>query len=108
MIIYIDAEYKCHVVDDGTMTPVETEFFFGNCQIFIEGYRLVPAGAEYNGKIAAGNMHFPWVDYRELEAAQIAYEREQYPLLITENADMKAELTAADMAYEEGVNSIYE
>ena len=31
MRIYIDDDYKCHVSDDGTMTPVETTAFDGKC-----------------------------------------------------------------------------
>ena len=27
--IYIDSDFKCHLVDDGTMTAVETDFFDG-------------------------------------------------------------------------------
>ena len=30
-MIYIDPEYRCHTADDGTMTPVETDFFDGRC-----------------------------------------------------------------------------
>ena len=29
LVIYIDADFKCHVSDDGTMTAVETDFFDG-------------------------------------------------------------------------------
>ena len=80
--IYIDSEFKCHVTDDGTMTAVETEFFDGKCDTFIEGYRFNPTDEKIE----------PWKDYDELEAAQKQYE-----------ADM-AELEAA---YQEGVNSAY-
>jgi len=98
MIIFIDAEYKCHVTNDGNMIAVETDFFNGKCAPFIEGYRLVPAGTEYNGKIAAGNMHFPWVNFGDLETTQIAYERQQYTLLLAENADMKAALEVMEVS----------
>ena len=36
MTIYIDNDYKCHVTDAGTMRPVETDFFHGKCDTFIE------------------------------------------------------------------------
>ena len=42
--IYIDSEFKCHSVNDGTMTAVETDFFDGKCPAFVEGYRFVPTG----------------------------------------------------------------
>ena len=91
MIVYIAPDYKCHVENDGTMTAVENEFFDGKCRDFIEGYCLVPAGAEYKGNIATGTMIFPWKDYTLLQAAQSGYE----------NC-----LADAQAAYAQGVNSI--
>ena len=44
MLIYIDSDFKCHITDDGTMTQVETDFFDGKCDTYIEGYRFLPAG----------------------------------------------------------------
>lgn len=93
--IYIDADYKCHVANDGTMIAVETDFFDGKCQTFIEGYRFVPAGESWtreDGVTFAGEMIAPWKPYDELAAAQAQYERD--------NADLMA-------AYQEGVNSAY-
>lgn len=80
MKIYIDNDYKCHVTDDGTMTAVETEFFDGKCDEFIEGYRFVPAGESWtreDGEVFEGEMIAPWKDYAELDAVQREYEREQ-------------------------------
>lgn len=79
MKIYIDAEFKCHITDDGTMTAVETSFFDGKCAEFIEGYRFVPDGAEWHredGSVFYGEMIAPWKDYSELDNAQRAYERQ--------------------------------
>jgi hypothetical protein len=79
MKIYIDAEFKCHVADDGTMTSVETDFFNGRCDAFIEGYRFIPSGETWtcsNGDVFAGEMIAPWKPYDELDAAQREYERE--------------------------------
>ena len=78
--IYIDSEFKCHVVDDGTMTPVETDFFDGKCDEFVEGYRFVPVdktwtrsdGTEFHGEMIA-----PWRMYDEIDHAQRRYELEQ-------------------------------
>ncbi len=76
--IYIDNGFKCHVTDDGTMTAVETDFFDGKCDGYIEGYRFVPEGSEWHaedGSVFCGEMIAPWQDYSELERDQIAHER---------------------------------
>lgn len=92
--IYLDSEFKCYTSNDGTMTAVETEFFDGKCQTFIEGYRFIPSGQTWireDGAAFAGEMVTPWKPYAELAAAQAQYERD------------RAELQAA---YQEGVNSV--
>ena len=64
--IYIDSNFKCHVADDGKMVAVETEYFDGKCDAFIEGYCYdIENGAIY-----------PWVDYNELERIQEEYDRQ--------------------------------
>lgn len=80
MIIYIDSEYKCHTINDSTMTLIETDFFNGKCQAFIEGYRFVPSGKTWtreDGTTFIGEMISPWKNYSELDAAQREYEKEQ-------------------------------
>ena len=80
MKIYIDSDFKCHVTNDGTMTAVETSFFDGKCDAFIEGYRYVPAGESWtrsDGVVFRGEMIAPWKPYSELDRAQRAYEREK-------------------------------
>ena len=42
--IYRDAEFRCHLTNDGTMTAVETDVFDGKERAYIEGYRYVPEG----------------------------------------------------------------
>lgn len=111
MKIYIDSEFVCYVNDDGTREAIEAKDFDGKCPEYIEGHRYVPAGRVWtreDGEKFEGKMMCALVDYGLLEAAQAEYEHQEYERLLTENADMKAKLTAADMAYEEGVNSIYE
>ena len=44
MIIYLDSEYICHLINDGTMTEIETEAFDGKADAYIEGFRYVPMG----------------------------------------------------------------
>ena len=92
--IYIDADFKCHVSDDGTMTAVETDFFDGKCAAYIEGYRFVPAGSVWtrqDGVVFPGEMIAPHTNYSILAAAQAQYEADT------------AQLSAA---YQEGVNSV--
>ena len=83
--IFIDSDYKCHVTNDGTMTAVETDFFDGRCDTFVEGYC-------YDDRKGYVQI-YPWKDYDELAAAQGQYERDM------------AELLAA---YQKGVNSAYD
>lgn len=97
MKIYIDAECKCHPTNaDGIFREVESDFFNGKCDAFIEGYRFVPSGESWtrsDGKVFYGEMIAPWKPYSELAAAQAQYERD--------HADLEA-------AYQEGVNSAYD
>lgn len=84
--IYIDSEFKCHVTDDGTMTAVETDFFDGKCDAFIEGYRLIPAGESWvreDGEVFHGEMISPWKHHAELDIVQREYELQ----LLTEYAE---------------------
>lgn len=108
--IYVDSEFKCHVTDDGTMTVVETDFFDGKCDAFIEGYRFVPNGAVWtrsDGVEFHGEMISPWKDYAELDAAQREYEKQllaEYEAALAESVP----LSELEAAYQEGVNSAYE
>ena len=75
--IYIDSELHCHVTDDGTMTAVETTFFDGKCDTFVEGYCCDPEKRAI----------YPWKPYTELESAQREHEQqliEEYESLINE------------------------
>lgn len=79
MKIYIDSDYKCHINNDGTMTAVETDFFDGKCDAFIEGYRFVPSGETWvreDGVEFHGEMVSPWKPYAELENAQREHEQQ--------------------------------
>ena len=106
MKIYIDSDYKCHVTDDGTMTAVETDFFDGKCDAFIEGYRFVPSGENWereDGAVFHGEMIAPWKDYNELDNAQREYEQQ----LIKELQENSIPVSELEAAYQEGVNSAY-
>jgi len=79
MKIYIDADYRCHIANDGTMDEVQTDFFDGKCQAFIEGYLFIPEGKAWtreDGTVFHGEMIAPWKPFDELDRAQRAYERE--------------------------------
>ena len=92
MTIYIDSDFKCHVSDDGTLRPVETDFFDGKCAEFIEGYRFVPSGETWtreDGIQFTGEMISPWVDYSHLAACQALYDR-----MLAQQQDMAAALAA--------------
>jgi hypothetical protein len=79
--VYIDSMNRCHRFNDGTMTAVETDFFVGKCDSFVEGYCYDTS----NGHI------YPWKPYSKLDAAQRQYEREQ----IAEYEKALAEIEAA-------------
>lgn len=78
--IYIDTDFKCHTANDGTMTAVEADAFDSKCPEYIEGYRYVPSGESWtrdDGTVFTGEMIAPWKDWKELDAAQREYERQQ-------------------------------
>lgn len=94
MVIYIDNEFKCHLENDGTMTEIETSFFNEKCDAFVEGYRYVPAGETWvreDGVPFTGEMIAPWRNYDILAELQGQYDEI---------------LAEAQIAYENGVNSI--
>lgn len=108
--VYIDSEFKCHVSNDGTMTAVETDFFDGKCDAFIEGYRFVPDGETWtrsDGEVFHGEMVSPWKPYGELDAAQRECERQliaEYEAALAESVP----LYELEAAYQKGVNSAYD
>lgn len=81
--IYVDSLKHCHRTNDGTMTAVQTDFFVGKCDAFVEGHAYDEC-KEYAAI-------YPWKPHSELAAAQAQYER------------MMAE---AEAAYREGVDSV--
>ena len=74
--IYIDSDYKCYVSAAEGRRAVETDFFDGKCEEWIESYRFVPVGETWvnlNGEMFRGEMVSPWKDLGEAYAAQAAY-----------------------------------
>lgn len=87
--IYVDADFKCHLTDDGTMNAVETDVFDGKCDTYIEGFRFVPSGATWtreDGEEFHGEMITPWKDYSTIDIVQREYERQ---LIITYEAALR-------------------
>ena len=96
MLVYIDADYKCHVSDDGTHRAFDVPFFNGKCPEWIESYRFVPEGETWvkeNGEMFRGEMVSPWKDLGEAYAAQAAY-------VTAQNAQYEAALTEIEAALE--------
>ena len=80
MEVYIDQSFRCHTSNDGTMIPIETNFFNDKCETFIEGYRFVPNGESWireDGTVFHGQMITPFKPYAELDQAQREYEKQQ-------------------------------
>lgn len=91
MTIYIGSDFKCHVSNpDGIYTAVETDFFDGKCDAYIEGYRYIPPETIWtraDGVVFRGEMIAPWKPWSELDAAQRQYERKllaQYEQALSE------------------------
>ena len=101
--IYIDSEFKCHTTNiDGSFLKVETNFFNGKCDAFIEGYQFIPSDKSWtrkDGKTFYGEMISPWKKYSELDDIQRVYEQHR----ILELESQQEELNSS---YIEGVNSI--
>ena len=104
MNIFIDKDCKCHVSNlDGIYTQIEAPSEFnGKCAAYIEGFRVRPEGYTYtseNGKTFGpnGKEVSPWRDLALLNEFQAQYESQQVELL-----------AACEVAYQEGVNSVYD
>ena len=77
--IYLDEDYMCHVESAEGLTHIETDFFDGKVDSFIEGYRYIPEGHTWtrdDGVEFIGEMISPAVDYAELDGYQRVDERE--------------------------------
>ena len=99
MIIYIDGDFKCHVSAAKGRREIETGFFDGKCEEWIESYRFVPEGETWtrgDGEVFKGEMVTPWKDLSEAYAAQTAYLERQ-------NAHYEAALSEIEVAL--GVNA---
>lgn len=81
--IYLDKDYLCHAAPSAGCTPHETDAFDGKCDEYINGYRLVPAGASWtneNGITFTGEMLCPAQDFTALQSMQ---SEEEHAALLT-------------------------
>ena len=94
MIIYIDGDFKCHVSAAKGRREIETGFFDGKCDEWIESYRFVPEGEMWtreDGEVFKGEMITPWKDLSEAYVAQTVYLERQ-------NAQYEAALSEIEAA----------
>ena len=94
MTIYIDSDYKCYTSEADGRRAVETNFFDGKCQEWIESFRFVPAGETWTREDREefrGEMTAPWKDLGEAYAAQTAY-------VTAQNAQYEAGLSEIEAA----------
>lgn len=94
MTIYIDNDYKCYVSAAEERRAVETKFFDGKCQEWIESYRFVPAGETWtreDGEVFT-DMIAPWKDLGDAYIAQAAYLEQLLAASQAQAADMQAAL----------------
>lgn len=106
MTIYLDSDFKCYTATADGLTAIDTDYFDGKCTDYIKGYRFVPAGQTWtrpDGVVFSGEMVSPWKSWRELDAAQRAYEQEQLESLSAQNAKYEAALAEIETAL--GVNA---
>ena len=77
MVVYIDADFRCHAQKSEGLTAVASEFFDGKCKTFIESYRFVPRGSTWtreDGAAFSGEMITPHTDLAPALAAQSEFE----------------------------------
>ena len=77
--IYLNENFECSVTQKiDTVQTIETDFFDGKCNAFIEGYRFIPEGQQWkrgDGVLFTGEMIAPFKDYTYLEMVQSLYEQ---------------------------------
>lgn len=93
--IYLDYAFRCHTEKPlDFYMEVETDFFDGKCDAFIEGFRFLPEGESWtrsDGTVFYGEMIAPSKPYSELDREQREYERQ----LLSEYEAALAEIEAA-------------
>lgn len=97
--IYLNKEFQCFTRQtEDTVLSIETAYFDGKCNAYIEGYRFIPTGCHWtreDGAVFYGEMISPFKDSTYLEMVQSVYEQ-----LASEITD--TQLAVAQL-YESGV-----
>ena len=96
--IYIDKNYKCHIENGKNLREIETNYFDGKCDTYIEGYRFIPKGETWkreDGATFTGEMTTPWMDHSKLDEAQREYELQQIKEMTTTIAELDEALLDA-------------
>lgn len=88
--IYLNEKFECFCYEtEETVMSVETDFFDGKCNAFIEGYRYIPEGYTWirkDGEIFTGLMVAPFKEMAYLNAVQTAFEELSESITNTELA----------------------
>ena len=88
--IYLNEKFECSAYEKAdTRMSVETDFFDGKCDAFIEGYRFIPAGYTWtrkDGEVFVGEMIAPFKEMAYLDAVQTAFEELSESITNTELA----------------------
>ena len=99
--IYLNADFQCSLTEKAdTVQSIETDYFNGKCNAYIEGYRFVPQGQTWtrnDGVVFAGEMIAPFKDYTQMEMVQKLYEQLAEDITYTQ-------LAVAEL-YESGVTA---
>ncbi len=96
MIVYLDADYRCHLQNnaDASFLEVETDAFQGFAPEVIESYRFIPQGHSWTnaeGVTFMGEMAAPWVISSRLQQIQWEYDKAMSQQYKTECEELKVQ-----------------
>lgn len=77
MVIYIDKDNKCYTAEAEGLRAFDVPFFDDKCEEFVTSYIYIPDDEKLtraDGEEFEGEAKFPFVDYRDIEVAQLRYE----------------------------------
>lgn len=86
--VFVDADFMCHVTNDGTMAEVQTESFDNLCNNAIEQMRFVPNGETWtrsDGRIIHG-VFIQATDSAIIDAYQRQWREDQEQMTDMQNA----------------------
>ena len=66
MTVYLDSNFCCHLINDGTMIAAELDVFDDKTKEYIEGFRFIPDGYSWvreDGVVFYGAMLVPAINY---------------------------------------------